>query len=113
MRLIFSILLLLIAWSPRFWWFWGFVFLSAVQLVMAILYPVVLAPLFNKFEPVRDVELSEKIRTQMEKSGIRVKKILQMNAGLQEPPHKRLFHRNREDQTDRAFRYADRIAHAR
>ena len=49
---------------------------------MAILYPVVLAPLFNKFEPVRDVELSEKIRTQMEKSGIRVKKILQMDAGF-------------------------------
>ena len=80
---------------------------------MAILYPVVLAPLFNKFEPVRDVELSEKIRTQMEKSGIRVKKILQMNAGIQEPPHKRLLHRNRKNQTDRAFRYADRIAHAR
>ena len=79
---IFSIVLLLIIRSPRFWWFWCFIFLSAVQLVMAILYPVVLAPLFNKFEPVRDVELSEKIRAQMEKSGIRVKKILQMNAGL-------------------------------
>ena len=79
---VLSVLLLFIAWSPRLWWFWGFIFLSAVQLVMAILYPVVLAPLFNKFEPVRDVELSEKIRTQMEKSGIRVKKILQMDAGL-------------------------------
>ncbi len=79
---IFSILMLFIAWSPRFWWFWGFILLSSVQLLMAILYPVVLAPLFNKFEPVRDEELSEKIRTQMEKSGIRVKKILQMNAGI-------------------------------
>ena len=48
---------------------------------MAILYPVVLAPLFNRFEPVRDQELSAKIREQMEKSGIRVKKILQMDAG--------------------------------
>lgn len=79
---IFSILLLFIAWSPRFWWFWGFLLLSAVQLVMAILYPVVLAPLFNRFEPVRDEELSAKISAQMEKSGIRVKKILQMNAGI-------------------------------
>src|SRR5208337_4650641 len=79
---IFSILLLFIAWSPRFWWFWGFLLLSAVQLVMAILYPVVLAPLFNRFEPVRDEELSAKIKAQMEKSGIRVKKILQMNAGI-------------------------------
>jgi len=79
---IFSILLLFISWSPRFWWFWGFLLLSAVQLVMAILYPVVLAPLFNRFEPVRDEELSAKIKAQMEKSGIRVKKILQMNAGI-------------------------------
>jgi len=79
---IFSILLLFISWSPRFWWFWGFLLLSAVQLVMAILYPVVLAPLFNKFEPVRDEELSAKIKAQMEKSGIRVKKVLQMNAGI-------------------------------
>jgi STE24 endopeptidase len=79
---IFSILILLIAWSPGSWWFWGFLLLLAVQFLMAILYPVVLAPLFNKFEPVRDDALSEKIRTLMEKSGIRVKKILQMNAGL-------------------------------
>ncbi len=79
---IFSILLLIIAWSPRFWWFWGFMLLSTVQLVIAILYPVVLAPLFNRFEPVRDEQLSAKIGAQMEKSGIRVKKILQMNAGI-------------------------------
>ena len=78
---IFSTLLLFIAWSPRFWWFWGFLLLLVAQLAMAILYPVVLAPLFNKFEPVRDEELSAKIRTQMEKSGIRVKKIAQMDAG--------------------------------
>ncbi len=79
---IFSILLLFIAWSPRFWWFWGFLLISAVQLVLAILYPVVLAPLFNKFEPVSDEELAAKIRALMEKNGIRVKKILQMNAGI-------------------------------
>jgi STE24 endopeptidase len=79
---ILSILLLFIAWSPHFWWFWGFLLISAVQLVLAILYPVVLAPLFNKFEPVRDEELAAKIRALMEKNGIRVKKILQMNAGI-------------------------------
>ncbi len=79
---VFSLFLLFIEWSPRLWWLWGFLLLSAVQLVMAILYPVLLAPLFNKFEPVRDDELAAKIRAEMEKSGIRVKKILQMNAGI-------------------------------
>ena len=49
---------------------------------MAILYPVLLAPLFNKFEPVRDEELAAKILAEMEKNSIRVGKILQMNAAL-------------------------------
>ena len=78
---IFSLLLLFITWSPRFWWLWGFLLLSAALLVMAVLYPVLLAPLFNRFEPIRDEELSARIGQQMEKSGIRVKKILQMDAG--------------------------------
>lgn len=79
---IFSLLLLFVQWSPRLWWLWGFLLLSTVQIVMAVLYPVLLAPLFNKFEPVQNEELAAAIRAQLEKSGIRVKKILQMNAGL-------------------------------
>ena len=79
---LFSLLLLFIEWSPRLWWLWGFLLFSTVQLVMAILYPVLLAPLFNKFEPVKNDELAAKIKAEMEKSGIRVKKILQMNAGI-------------------------------
>ncbi|MGC9194677.1 MAG: M48 family metallopeptidase [Syntrophobacteraceae bacterium] len=79
---LFSLLLLFMEWSPRFWWLWGFLLLSVFQLVMAIVYPVLLAPLFNKFEPVCDEELAAKIKAQMQKSGIRVKKILQMNAGI-------------------------------
>ncbi len=79
---LFSLLLLFIRWSPKFWWLWGFLLLSAFQLVMALVYPVLLAPLFNKFEPVCDEELAAKIQDQMQNSGIRVKKILQMNAGI-------------------------------
>lgn len=79
---IFSLLLLFIEWSPRLWWLWGFLLLSTVQLVMAVLYPVLLAPLFNKFEPLRNEELAAKIKAEMERSSIRVKKILQMNAGI-------------------------------
>jgi STE24 endopeptidase len=78
---VFSILLFFVEQSPRFWWFRGFLLLSAVQLLMAVLYPVILAPLFNKFEPVQNGELSLKIREQMEKGGILVKKIVQMDAG--------------------------------
>jgi len=79
---LFSILLLTVEASPRFWWFWGFLIVASVQFLIAVLYPIVIAPLFNKFEPVRDELIAGKIKTLMENNGIRVKKILQMNAGL-------------------------------
>ncbi|MHC1725197.1 MAG: M48 family metallopeptidase [Syntrophobacteraceae bacterium] len=80
--LLFSILVLLIVHSPRYWWFWGFLIVAGVQFLLAVLYPVVIAPLFNKFEPVRDEALARKISELMADNGIRVKRILQMNAGL-------------------------------
>lgn len=80
--MLFSILLLIITKSPGYWWFWGFLIVAGVQFLLAVLYPVVIAPLFNKFEPVRDEALARSISELMEESGIRVKRILQMNAGL-------------------------------
>jgi STE24 endopeptidase len=80
--LLLSIVLWMIQLSPSYWWFWGFLIVSFIQLMLAVLYPVVIAPMFNKFEPIRDEELSEKIRNLMEQNGIKVKNILEMNAGL-------------------------------
>lgn len=80
--IVLSLLLWTIEWAPHSWWFWGFLIVSVLQIVVAVLYPVVIAPLFNRFEPVRDELLSKKIKTLMESNGIEVKHILQMNAGL-------------------------------
>jgi STE24 endopeptidase len=83
---LFAALLSLILWtikaSPNLWWLWGSILVSSVQLVLVVLYPVLIAPLFNKFEPVKDELLSAKIRKLMEENGIKVKNVLQMNAGL-------------------------------
>ena len=83
---LFSLLLSLVLWtissSPRFWWLWGSLIVSCIQLVLALLYPVFIAPLFNKFEPVRDELLAVEITKLMEENGIKVKNVLQMNAGL-------------------------------
>ena len=45
-------LMTLIRWSPRFWWF--FAWLIAVPLVIFLIFlsPLVIDPLFNKFEPL-------------------------------------------------------------
>lgn len=79
---VLSLLLGTIELAPGTWWFWGFLVVSAVQILLVVLYPVLIAPLFNKFEPVRDELLAKKIKNLLEGNGIRVKKILEMNAGV-------------------------------
>ncbi|MGV8074376.1 MAG: M48 family metallopeptidase [Syntrophobacteraceae bacterium] len=77
-----SSILLIIQAFPQHWWLWAFLIVSLIQLLLAILYPKVIAPLFNKFEPIRDDLLSKRITRLMEENGIRIKKILQMDAGV-------------------------------
>jgi STE24 endopeptidase len=54
------ILWLMEAMGPR-WWIWTFFFISGFQLLMVIVYPSVIAPLFNKFEPLPEGELRDRI----------------------------------------------------
>ena len=83
---LFAILLFLILWLirifPAEWWLWGFAIVSCVQSLLGILYPVIIAPIFNKFEPVQDELLAKKLTRLVEENGIKVKRILQMNAGI-------------------------------
>ncbi len=81
LALILSLILWMIQLSPHRWWLWGFLALSIVQLLLTILYPILIAPLFNKFIPIENQELAGKIRELMEKAGIRIKGIFQMDAG--------------------------------
>jgi STE24 endopeptidase len=51
------------------------------ELVMLWLYPVLIAPLFNKFEPIMDEALKDRIVSLMEQAGLRVRGVFQMDAG--------------------------------
>ncbi|MBI5583526.1 MAG: M48 family metallopeptidase [Deltaproteobacteria bacterium] len=79
--LVLFLLLGLIQAAPGSWWIWGFLLLSALQLILVVLYPVVIAPWFNKFEPLRDEGLTEKIKNLMAKAGVRLKGLFKMDAG--------------------------------
>jgi STE24 endopeptidase len=83
--LIFCPLLMLVLWlirtSPATWWIWAFGAVSAVQLLVVVLYPCCIAPLFNRFQPLEDRSLAEKVRDLMDRNGIVVKRILEMDAG--------------------------------
>ncbi len=66
---------------PLSWWFWGWVFFTLFQIMLLWLYPVLIAPLFNRFEPVWDEALTEKITTLLAKAGLRTRGIYQVDEG--------------------------------
>ena len=51
------------ALTGRAWWLWLFAFMTAVQIGMVWLYPTVIAPLFNRFEPLPEGPLRERLES--------------------------------------------------
>ena len=66
--------------SPEYWWLWVWVFYSAFSVFMMYLSPYVIEPMFNKFEPVQEEGLEDRIRALMARTGIRVSRVMQMDA---------------------------------
>jgi len=73
--------LALIHYARTTWWFWGWLLFATFQLLVLWLYPILIAPLFNKYEPVQDRELNEKIISIMAKGGLTIKGVYQVDAG--------------------------------
>lgn len=70
----------LIQWSPDRWWIWVWAFMAIFSLFMMYISPYVIEPLFNKFEPVTEEGLEDEIRVMMEKAGLKVGRVMQMDA---------------------------------
>jgi len=81
MAIIVSALMAFIAYLPGSWWFWGWAFFTLFQVIMLWLYPVVIAPLFNKFEPVADAALADKITAMLDRAGLKAGGIFQVDEG--------------------------------
>lgn len=54
-------ILLFITKAGVLWWLWASGFVVAVQLVMMVAFPILIAPLFNKFTPLPDGELKTRL----------------------------------------------------
>ena len=64
LRTVFTVLAVaglyaLLAHSGPYWWVWATVALSLVSLLMVVIFPVVLMPIFFKFEPLPDGDLRD------------------------------------------------------
>jgi STE24 endopeptidase len=66
--------------SPVWWWLWVWAFLLAFGIFVMYISPYVIEPLFFKFEPLKVEGLEDKIRTLMEKAGLRVSRVFQIDA---------------------------------
>ena len=53
------------------WWIWGFALLFSIALLVNIIYPTIIAPIFNKFTPLEEGELRNSIESMMQGVGLK------------------------------------------
>jgi len=66
--------------SPAWWWVWVWLFFLVVSIFLMYLSPVLIEPLFFKFEPLKAEGLEERIRALMERAGLKVSRVFQVDA---------------------------------
>jgi STE24 endopeptidase len=55
------LVLKLVEWTGSLWWLWAWVCMMAFQLLIVVLAPVLILPLFNKFTPLPQGSLRERL----------------------------------------------------
>jgi STE24 endopeptidase len=66
--------------SPAWWWLWVWAFVVAFSIFVMYLAPYVIEPLFFKFEPLRAEGLEDKVRELVERAGLKVSRVFQVDA---------------------------------
>ncbi len=73
------VLLTLMDKAGEWWWLYAWICWSAFQLLMLVLYPTVIAPMFNKFTPLDDDGLRVRIEGLMQRAGFASKGLFVMD----------------------------------
>lgn len=68
-------LLSLVGWVGDAWWIWGFALIFGFQLLMMVLYPKLILPLFNKLTPLPAGELRDRLMALGDRTGFRAQAI--------------------------------------
>ena len=61
--------------SPEYWWAAAFVVFFGIQLLMMVLYPKLILPLFNKLTPLEDGELKDRLMALSDRTGFKANTI--------------------------------------
>lgn len=65
--------------SGSYWWLYAWLVWVAFNLFMLAIYPMVIAPLFNRFSPMQDAELRERVERLLVRCGFRVRGLMVMD----------------------------------
>jgi len=74
-----ALILWIMGATGTLWWLWAWGAWVAFNLVLLVLYPTVIAPLFNKFEPLADTALKERVQSLMQRCGFAAKGLFVMD----------------------------------
>jgi STE24 endopeptidase len=67
------------ALSEGWWWLWAWGLLVGFMLLMQLIYPTLIAPLFNQFKALDDVALQGRVNALMERCGFRSRGLFVMD----------------------------------
>jgi STE24 endopeptidase len=73
-----------------YWWVWAFAVFWLFQVVMVVLYPMFILPLFNKLEPLESGELKDRLMALGDRCGFKSKTIFVMD-GSKRSGHSNAF----------------------
>jgi STE24 endopeptidase len=84
------LILKLVEWAGEAWWLWAWAAVFSFQLVVALLAPVLILPLFNKFTPLPEGSLRDRLLELADKTGFRTRGIEVMD-GSKRSRHSNAF----------------------
>jgi STE24 endopeptidase len=61
------------------WWFWAWCTWVAFNLLLMVVWPAWIAPLYNRFKPLEDAELKDRVQTLMARCGFAAKGLFVMD----------------------------------
>jgi len=65
--------------TGNFWWIWAWGVWMGLNLLMLLVYPTYIAPLFNKFSPLEDLALKDRVTALMTRCGFAAKGLFVMD----------------------------------
>jgi len=80
----------IVEWTGPHWWLWAWAVVIGFQLLMMVLAPVLILPLFNKFTPLPEGSLRDRLLALGERTGFRSKAIQVMD-GSKRSKHSNAF----------------------